>query len=605
MESADTGAPAAMTTGRSRAGWIVAGIVAVVFVGVTAALFLFAEHRNKAVVPEFRKVTNIGDCYYGVISPDGTSCAFSRRSRRKFTVEVCDIESGHAVTVFEGRYAQSICWSPDSRELLIRGQGVTDSVSPAVYLVPRFGGAVRRFETPGSPDYYWDIAWYPDGSKFVAVADHERLIYTDKITGDTTVVPLSVPFSDMAIGGFSPDGRWLSVFGAVGNEYGVWLVSADGKTANRISKDLHVQMTWAGSGYAIYAIERSLQFHRNRLVRLAIDPQSGTLIGEPEILLTGLPFVLGVSASADGRKLMLCQWEQYMNLWKLGLPVSESAPWWGGEQLTRGTGYVNHPAISPDQRLISYSVSLSSGTYVCMRPLEGDNATQLTHGNNQSWISQWSPDGSQLALLGTNEAYDSTWVAVVSSDGSHMRKLLVMKGALDLEISQWLDWSGNNRIVLQLVDAERFLFLDPETGDTTLLGCELLSDDIRYPRLSPDGTRLAAVSYDPDGDVCEITVFSMTDSTKQDLIAVGGCLPDLLGWSPDGHWIRFMTCDKVLAKVNVKTRQVDTLVAFPERELRIYGSSPAVSPNESFVIYESGHRQSDMYMVEHFDPHAE
>jgi len=584
---------------------MVAGIVAVAFIAVTVALYLLAERGQKAVVPEFQKVTNVGDCYYGVISPDGTSCAYSRRSRRKFTVEVRDIKSGHAITVFEGRYAQSICWSPDSRELLIRGQEATDSASPVVYLVPRFGGAVRKFETPGSPDYYWDIAWHPDGSKFVAVADNERLVYTDKITGDTTAVPLSIAFSGSQIGGFSPDGRWLSVFGVIGNEFGIWLVSADGKTTNRISKDLHLYMTWAGSDYAIYAIEESLQFDRNRLVRLDIDPKSGTVKGEPEVLLTGLPFVLGVSVSTDGHKLMLCQWEQYMNLWKLGLPVIAGAPWSDGEQLTRGTSYINHPEISPDQGLISYSVSLSSGTYVFMRPLEGGNAVQLTHGSNQSWISRWSPDGSRLAILGTNERYDSTWLAVVSRDGSHLRKFLIMEGVIGGVVGRWLDWSGNNRIVLQCVDAKRFLFLDPETGDTTSLGSELLSDDIRCPRLSPDGTKLAAVSYDPDGDVCEITVFSMTDSTTQDLMQLGDCLPDLLGWSPDGHWIRFMTCDKVLAKVNVESRQVDTLVVFPERELKTYGSSPAVALDESFVIYESGHRQNDMYMVEHFDPHVE
>ncbi len=604
LESRETGLSSRESKPHFRAAWVIAGVVAFVSIGVTSLLYWYPERVRKAVVPEFKKVTNVGDCYYGVISPDGTSCAYSRRSRNKITVEVCDIESGYAITVFECAYAQSICWSPDSRELLIRGQERANSESVAVYLVPRLGGGIRKFETPGSPDYYWDLAWYPDGSKFVAVADYNRLIYTDKVTGDTTVVALAVPFSDMMIGGFSPDGQWLSLFAVVGGEFGLWLVSADGRIAHQISKAAHAWSTWAGSEYAIYAIEASIRSQSARLVRLMIDPKSGTSKGEPEVLLTGLPSVIGVSASADGQRLLLCQWDSYMNLWRLRLPAGSGETFWPAEKLTSGTSYINHPAISPDQRFVSYSAESSDGTHVYVRAFESSYVTQITHGKTYSRISQWSADSEQLAVLCTNEGLDTTWVAVVSRDGSQFRKIFLTEGTIGVAISGWLDWSGSNRIVLQCGDAKRFLFLDPETGDTTSIGCELFSDDVRYPRLSPDGTRLAAVSYDLKRDLCEIAIFSINDSTMQALIPVGDCLNDLLGWSQDGQWVRFLTCDKVLAKVNVVTRQVDTLVAFPEEELKTYGSSPAVALDESFVIYESGHGQNDMYLVEHFDPHV-
>ncbi|MCP4566594.1 MAG: protein kinase, partial [FCB group bacterium] len=281
-------------------------IVGIVAVGIIAGMLFFNDSDRRVVVPEFRKITYTGDAYYSAISPDGTYYVYSRFDKETggLTVFVSDFEGGQAISVFECDYVQSICWSPDGKELLLRARKTGDTTEPSVYLVPRLGGREHRFDVPGSPTYYWDIAWLPDGSGFVSIADANRLIYIDKITEDTTIVPLGNEFVDIQVGNFSPDGRWLVIIGVSEDGLGLWLVSSDGIDIHRLGDGVFMSARWSPSGDAIYALEPSVSSSGFRLWRFNIDLQSGELEGEPEALLSGLPATIGISISGDGKRLL-------------------------------------------------------------------------------------------------------------------------------------------------------------------------------------------------------------------------------------------------------------------------------------------------------------
>ena len=213
---------------------------------------------------------------------------------------------------------QSLCWSPDGTELLLRGCEEDYIVEPSVYLVPRLGGQkIRKFDTPGSPEYFWDIAWLPDGTGFVSIADHNRLFYTDKETGDTSSVPFGREFRHTEIGNFSPDGRWLVISGATRDDVGVWLISRDGEDVHGICKGLYTDPVWSPLGDAVYAMEQSFAPGSERLWRFEVDNKTGKPEGKSEILLSGLPNTLGMSVSRSGKKLLSRQYHYSSNLWRV------------------------------------------------------------------------------------------------------------------------------------------------------------------------------------------------------------------------------------------------------------------------------------------------
>jgi len=519
----------------------------------------------------------------------------------RITVYVSDFEGAQAIPVFEGKYVQCICWSPDGKELLLRASELDDTTLPSVYLVPRLGGKVRRFDTPGSPQYFWDIAWLPDGTGFVSIANYRRLIYTDKKTGDTTDVPIGKEFWYTSIGNFSSDGNWLVLYGASETEHGLWVISSDGIRVHKLGMGLYTQSTWSPNGKAVYAIEESFAPRSFRLWRFNVNSQSGELVGEPEMLLSGLPSTLGISVSDDGEKLLCRQFDYTCNLRRVFFDSEIDPGSLRREQLTAGTGRISTPSISPDGKYISYSAESGGEIHVFARAIDGGKPVQITHFGLLNLASCWSPNGENIAVMGIGslDEGECLYVATVSSDGTTSRMLTNLCGELS---DPWLDWSIQDRLIADYVGRKGLLFVNPEVGDTTSWKYDSLKGRLKFPRLSPDGQMIAASRERPGLDLTDILVISMMDGTESLIAELDAYI---LGWSRDSRFVYFFTEERLIAKVDIISKKIDTLAILPDMDWFMRGTSIALSPDEKWAVYEVGQVQRDIYLIENFDPHVE
>jgi serine/threonine protein kinase/Tol biopolymer transport system component len=579
---------------RSRMFAYILAILGVVIVGVIATSFFFRGKDKLMSAPIFKKITNMGDAYYGVISPDGSYYACSRVTDPtpfSLTVYVSDFEGGQSIELFEGGLVQSICWSPDGKELLLRGNEKGDTSSMAVYLVPRLGGKARKYAIPGAVGG-WDLAWLPDGKQFASLCEN-RLIFVDKKSGDTTVVPFNVEFLYTSIGDFSRDGRWLVFYGRTRRESGLWLFNSQERSLRRLCDNPVIcEPRWSPAGDAVYALEASFAPNGNRLVRLNVDSQSGELQGEPEVLLSGLPMILGISVANDARKLLCRQFTSISNLDRVFFDSKADPRTLRREQLTSGTGYVVAPSISPDGKYISYIAETGGELQVFTRLVDGGEANQITHSGMYGRLSRWSPDGGYIAVI---EASDSSnyVVSVVSKDGASSRKLFTFPESEQTSTQGlWLDWSVSDKIVT-VIQKNSLLFVDPNTGDTMSWSCAQINDKITCPQLSPDGRRVALA---PGKEIC---VFSFADSSLR-LLAEGYAA--IRGWSQDGKWVYYSVEKRLIARVNIESREIDTLAVLPQTDWYADAwNGIAVSPNGGFAIYETRQVYRDIYLIENFD----
>jgi len=569
--------------------------------GVIAAIMLFRSDERRTVAPEFKKITYTGDAYYAVISPDGKSYACTRMDgdSGSLNVYVGDFEGGGAIPVFHGSYVQSIRWSPDGRKVLLRGLTKDDSALPAVYLVPRFGGTKRKYSIPGTPPYYWDIAWLPDGKGFVTVADGNRLIYVDIESGDTAAVALAKTFDYAGIGNFSPDGEWLLLYGTSTHERGLWVVQKDGSTFRKLLGNSVGWPRWSPAGDAVYIMSGSLTPNSTILWRLNIDRRSGELSGEPEMLLSGLPATIGVSVSDDGKKLLCRQFNSICNLWRVFFRSGDDPRSLRREQLTLGTGQALSPSISPDGRYFAYSAEVGGEYQIYVAAVDGGERTRLSRSGVYNLTSAWSPDGSRIAFMGMKDFESNDATLIISDRNGETAKELLTVRVTGSDF--WLDWAMDTCIVVDHPGRSNLLLVNPETGDTNIWRYDMAEGGIHYPRLSPDGKLLAACRNRAGVNAADIWTFSLLDGGKTRLAELTAYI---LGWSRDHTEVYFCTEDRVIGRIGVASRTIDTLAILPDMEWFMRGTSIALSPDKKWAIYEVGQVQRDIYLIEDFDPHV-
>jgi dipeptidyl aminopeptidase/acylaminoacyl peptidase len=98
---------------------------------------------------------------------------------------------------------------------------------------------------------------------------------------------------------------------------------------------------------------------------------------------------------------------------------------------------VGDPQISPDGKLVAYSVSTydkeknARSSQIFLVSIEGGEPRQLTSGARANERPRWSPDGRQIAFISTRDGESHIWM--VDTGGGEARKITTIStGAADL-----------------------------------------------------------------------------------------------------------------------------------------------------------------------------
>jgi TolB protein len=183
------------------------------------------------------------------------------------------------------------------------------------------------------------------------------------------------------------------------------------------------------------------------------------------------------------------------------------------------------PGWSPDGQWIVFS----DGGEIYKLKLSADSLTQLTT-DGSNFFPAWSPDGQWIAYdRSITDESGPAGVWLMRADGSN--KKVIAKGRFPdwLTTGQYLIFIGfHNEIYrVDINDTSNVNRL------TSLNQSNIYATDNRYPRYSPNGTKIAFTSQ-PYGGKPQIWIMNSNGTNPQQLTFGQGYSCD---WSPDGEWI--------------------------------------------------------------------
>jgi Tol biopolymer transport system component len=438
----------------------------------------------------------------------------------------------------------------------------------------------------------------------------KKVCFIDKSTGDRSWIQLTGQFSFIIDIDWSPLGSELLFTTLEQGGSAIWTVDTTGENLARAVDSAtqafaYPSARWSADGKAIYFWHQSA--NTADLMKLLVRPRSSAKRGQAHPLLVGVLTSGNFSVSSDARRLAYQQNVSASNLWLV--KTSQESPEQPIEvnKITEGTAQIGTPAVSPDGKTIVYTAKMGKETHIYSVPIDGGTSRRLSYGSTQNRAPAWSPDGKYVAYLALTEGEYQLAIAGVVDSGYR-----VIEAADVSEIASEIIWSPGERILCPCGGIHlHYQEVDPITGDVSVFPYYDSTGAMAFAKYSPDGQRIAvfwgrgqSLEDSATTDVPGIWVLS-TDGDSAALImpvesAFGALCP--LGWSEDGDWVYFWEMQKLAVKrVRIADRYVEEVISLTLDEV----SFIAMSPDASAYVCVVASEQSDIWLVDGFDPEAD
>ncbi len=493
-------------------------------------------------------------------------CAVTDGSRIYATRHLSDIETSLVQTSLNGGEAletpspiqgsRIVDISPDHSQLLIASgdSGVND----LLWTVPLPTGSPRRLGS-FTVDAGYGAKWSADGQRLVFTKGSELWL----ANGDG-----SQPARILTVQGrpgypaFSPDGKRIrfTQIDDASHTYSLWEVRLDGSNLHPLLSGWHTPPheccgIWTPDG-RYFLFQSTLR--NDRFGDIFVLPDSPSLLRKSAtapIQLTFGPLEFALAGiTPDGKKLMVGGYDQRAELVHYDPAAKQFVPFLGG---LAAYGVV----FSRDGKSIAY-VSLLDGT-LWTSQTDGSQKIQLTYPPDHAALPRWSPDGKQIAYMGSQ--LGKPWKAyAISAQGGTPEQLLpgnTTEG--DPAFSP-----DGTRIVFSTGEPgaqqkSEIRIMDVATKQvTTVPG----SSGMFSPRWSPDGRYLAALDFEEISKTLRIFDFQTgkwSDWTTD---------PSFLGypaWTSDSHYVEYATDTEVR---RIKVGESKPEILFSIKQLHQYST---------------------------------
>ncbi len=529
--------------------WLALGLLAAV--AFVASLLFVRSTESPPVVISSVQITNDGAPKRSLIT-DGTRLYFSEFLGGHSVLRQVSTAGGETAPVSTSLASADIYdFYPGRSELLVKGvAGGSETEWPVeVLTVP--AGSLR----PVGDIVAHAATWAPDGQRIVFA--RKSTLYTCNADGTDSRELITVPGIPFAPR-FSPDGRRLRFTIRDTNQHtsSLWEVSAEGKGLHPVLPDWNKPPqefggTWTPQG-EYFLFESARDHTQNIWARRERSSLFRKASAAPTQLTVGPLLFSNPTPSVDGKRLFVIGQQRRFDLVRLdsksqqfsvdlpGVSAGEADISRNGEWIT----YVAHPEL----------------TLWRSKP-DGSSRIQLTYEPMQTHMPHWSPDGSQIAFMGSRPG--KPWkIFVVPAEGGTAKEATAgdrnqgdptwaPKGdAIVFAGMPWLEYGTTSADPnIHIVDLKTSRVSDVPD-----------SDNLFSPRCSPDGRYLAALSADS-------TKLMLYDVEKKSWTQLAESRFGFENWSHDGKYLYaedyFDNTDD-LVRVSVANGKVERLFSLKE-----------------------------------------
>ena len=422
------------------------------------------------------------------------------------TGEFHNLSKGQVSGDLGGEGLRNVAFSADGSQvgLWVRPTSPSRGAGIGIWAVPTMGGPVRPFLEGAA-----EVDWSPDG---------RRIVYHTTAPGDPTFVTEAgekvgrqiyvAPTGEHChYPTWSPDGRWIYFTrGFPPYEMDIWRIPSTGGEPERITA--HRKSV----SHPTFLDERTLVY-----VAPAEDDSGPWLYGMdlveriPYRMSLGVENYTSIAASSDGLRLVATVGAPKGSLWRVpiserALPESEAVripiPTGHAVSPALGSGYLMYrasrggahglwkledgnarelwssregpvtatPAVSPDSRLVAFSVKKGGRTRLYLMNADGTSARPLAESLDVRGRLAWSPDGAWIA------------VAADQGKGAQVFRVPVDGGSPVLTVEEYsIDpvWSPDGGV---LVYAGRQVGYDFPIKAVTVAGAPQTLPELKLPR---------------------------------------------------------------------------------------------------------------------------
>jgi Tol biopolymer transport system component len=269
------------------------------------------------------------------------------------------------------------------------------------------------------------------------------------------------------------------------------------------------------------------------LLKIAFDPDAGTVIGEP------------------------------LDVW-------------------RGSRTAIYPNISPDGEWIAFSFQIGGGkaSLALIRP-DGTDLRDLTDASTGNIVVQWSPDGEEISFTSNRSGSFEVWS--IHRDGSGLRQITNTPE----HFTSGGYWSPDGSLMAIFSD-KRYFLMDPRKPWKEQTPQPLPTRDVEgyleISEFSPDGRRLAGY-WEGGEDAYRLTLYDL-DTKKYRIFEAEGRFPT---WLADGRRLLYSASNNMYL-LDTITGEVRNILSDVEVEF-------SVSPDNRWIYFSRSVREADIWMV--------
>jgi serine/threonine protein kinase/dipeptidyl aminopeptidase/acylaminoacyl peptidase len=309
-------------------------------------------------------------------------------------------------------------FSPDGTLIAFR----SERDGGGIFLMGATGESPRR-----RTNFGYDPAWSPDGKQLICATapgddplqwvEKSRLFRVEVETGQRS--PVSEV--DAVQPSWSPNGHRIAYWSVPpgSGQRSVWTLPAGGGEPVRVTGDggNNWSPAWSADGrYLYFASDRQGSMN---LFRVAIDEESGKVLGQPETVTSSSQWNGPLRVSRDGQRIVYAAREERTSLESVAFDPAGPAALGLPAAMSQSSRMVSLGTVSPDGRWLLYRTTAPQEDIYVVRP-DGSGLVQLTHDPAHDRGAVWMPDGRILFFSDRSGAYEA-WA--IRPDGSGIERL--------------------------------------------------------------------------------------------------------------------------------------------------------------------------------------